>query len=124
MIQLLAIGLGGFVGAITRYAIHTWALRLGTFPYGTLIVNVTGCFLLGVIYTVAREREDVSVNVQSFLTFGFLGSVTTFSTFGGETVELLRQDHLYQALANIALNLLLGLFGVGMGRALVLRLVQ
>jgi len=124
MIQLLAIGLGGFLGAITRYAVHTWALRLGTFPYGTLIVNVTGCFLMGVIYTVAREREDVSANVQSFLTFGFLGSLTTFSTFGGETIELLRQDHLFQALANVALNLFLGLIAVGLGRALVLRLIQ
>ena len=124
MSQLLAIGLGGFVGAITRYSIHTWALRLGTFPYGTLIVNVAGCFLLGAIYTFARERDDLSVNVQSFLTFGFLGSLTTFSTFSGETAELLRQDHLFQALANIALNLFLGLVAVGMGRALVLRLVQ
>jgi len=124
MIQLLAIGLGGFLGAITRYAVHTWALRLGTFPCGTLIVNVTGCFLMGVIYTVAREREDVSANVQSFLTFGFLGSLTTFSTFGGETIELLRQDHLFQALANVALNLFLGLIAVGLGRALVLRLIQ
>ncbi len=123
MTQFLAIGLGGFIGAIARYSLHTWAQRFGAFPYGTLLVNVLGCFCLGALWSVSRERDWLSTNAQSFLTFGFLGSLTTFSTFGGETVELLRGDHFFQALLNIGLNLALGLCAVAIGRALVLRLL-
>ena len=121
MTKLLVIGVGGFLGAVTRHLVSSWALRFGTFPYGTLLVNVLGCFVLGALWALAREREWLSPNAHALWTIGFLGSLTTFSTFGNETVELLLGDKLHLALANVAANLGLGLLAVALGRALMAR---
>jgi len=121
MYYLLAIGLGGFLGAVSRYLLSTWVQRLGSFPFGTLAVNVLGCFAIGMLWALAREREEFSPNVQAFLAVGFLGSFTTFSTFGLESLNLLRNDHLAQVGASIIANVTLGLLAVALGRALVLR---
>lgn len=118
---LLAVGLGGFLGAISRYGLSGWASRYSSFPLGTLGVNVLGCFLIGVLYTVTREKEWNSPQFQAFLGVGFLGSLTTFSTFGFETLELLRGDRLLAAFGNVLGNVLLGLLAVASARILVLR---
>ena len=115
------VGLGGFVGAIARYGISGWIHRLTgpAFPYGTLAVNVAGCFLIGIFMTMVEVRQVFSPNLRLILMTGFLGSLTTFSTFGYETVALFRDGELGLGLGNMAANMLLGLFFVYLGSVVV-----
>lgn len=117
MIHFLAVGLGGFVGAIARYGLSSLVQsRLGgDFPAGTLLVNVLGCFLAGALWTLVEERNLFSENARLFAGVGLLGSMTTFSTFGQETVALLREGELRFALLSVALNVAVGLVGVVLG---------
>ncbi len=119
---LLAIGCGGFLGAVARYLVSFWIYRAfkPVFPYGTLAVNLVGCLAIGVLATLIETREAFSPTVRLILITGFLGSLTTFSTFGFETVELIRVESYGLALANIAVNVLLGIAAVLAGRALAL----
>ena len=121
MVKLLIIGLGGFIGAVCRYGVGGWVQRWGggTFPYGTLIVNVTGCFLIGIILMLSEQRQLFSPHTRLFLTVGILGAFTTFSTFGYETLELLRDRNLQAVAINILANVMCGLLAVWAGVALV-----
>lgn len=121
MTKLLAVGLGGFVGALARYGLSELVNRLyqGHFPLGTLVVNLLGCVAIGVCMTLVEERELFSANIRLFLMIGLLGSLTTFSTFGHETFALLRDGRSGVALANVMGSVLLGLAGVLLGRAIV-----
>ena len=118
----LAVGCGGFVGAVLRYAISgALQSRFPKFtPAGTLAVNVLGCLIIGVLMAIVVSRpETFSQNVKLFLITGILGSLTTFSTFGYETVELMREENYRAALWNITANLALGLPAVWLGWSLV-----
>ena len=119
--KILVVGLGGFVGAIARYGlsglVHRYAQ--GTFPLGTMAVNVLGCLVIGVLMTLVEDRQFLSPNTRLFLTIGLLGSFTTFSTLGYETFELLREGDLRLAAANILGNLALGIGAVWLGRIAV-----
>ena len=119
MQNLLAVGLGGFLGAIARYSLGGFVQsRLaGRFPWGTLAVNVLGCLLIGAILGWVSTREASSRTTELFLVTGILGSLTTFSTFGHDTVELLRQGALGPAAGNVALNVIVGLTAVALGLA-------
>lgn len=118
--QILAVGLGGAVGAIARYLLSALVQRPGwTFPIGTLFVNVIGCLVLGALMTLFAERESTSVQTRLFLTVGLLGSFTTFSTFGFETFVLVRDREVGLAIASVAANVAVGLGAVLLGRALV-----
>lgn len=120
MTKLLIVGLGGALGAMARYGISGWVARhWERFPAGTLAVNVAGCFLIGAFMTLVEERQLFSPNARLFATIGILGGLTTFSTFGYETVALLRGQETRLALLNILLNVVLGLGAVLAGRALV-----
>ncbi len=125
MVKLLAVGLGGFVGAIARYGISGWLHRRveGPFPAGTLAVNVVGCLAIGVLMHVVDARDPLSPTVRVFLTVGILGALTTFSTFGYETVELLRGNEARLALLSVVANVVLGIVAVFAGRALAQVLV-
>ena len=117
MQNLLIVGAGGFVGAILRYGtsqlLHA---RFETrFPIGTIVVNVLGCLLIGALLTLALERESLSEQGRLFLVVGLLGSFTTFSTFGYETFELLREEEYRTALLSMAGNFGLGLAAVAAG---------
>ncbi len=106
---LLAIGIGGFFGAISRYLIALGMQKLTglLFPIGTLTVNVLGSFLIGFLYLYFEQ--SVAPLQKAMLITGFLGALTTFSTFSLETMLML-QDGLYaKALLNITLNVLLSL---------------
>ena len=115
--QFLWIGLGGFLGANARYMITLWAAgRWGTsFPYGTLIANVAGCFLIGFFITLATEWLNIPTEVRLFVAVGFLGGFTTFSSFGFETVSLVEQSRWWAAALNLFANVVLGLTGVIIG---------
>jgi CrcB protein len=119
MMKLMAIGAGGAVGSILRYLISGYVQHLTKsvgFPYGTLAVNVLGCFIIGVLFYLADTYGAFSSEARSFIFIGVLGGLTTFSTFGNETMILVRDAQHGLALANIAANLLLCLGSVWLGR--------
>ena len=120
--RLLAVALGGALGAVLRYLAGLGAQRLWGehFPWGTLLVNLTGCLLLGGLLAWSSERAALPESVRLFGAVGVCGAFTTFSTFGHETVELLRRDQLPLALAYAGASVLLGLLAVLAGRAAVL----
>jgi CrcB protein len=108
MRELLIAGLGGFIGSALRYWTSILSYRFfgQDFPYGTLIVNITGCFLIGLLMTVFEQRFIVNPNLRIFLTIGILGGFTTFSTFSYETIALLREGSYLFGFENIILSLI------------------
>jgi CrcB protein len=121
MRNILIVGLGGFIGSVLRYLLSGWIQKLagsGTFPYGTLGVNVAGCLLIGLLGGLADNAELFSANARLFLLLGLLGGFTTFSTFGYETVALLRDREMVAGLSYVGLHLLLGLTAVALGYGL------
>jgi CrcB protein len=124
MAKLLIIGLGGFLGAVSRYVISDWAAQKwgAAFPYGTLIINLAGSFLLGLFLTLATERLLVDPRLRLFLATGFLGAFTTFSTFTYESVELVLNGGRWLGTINLAGSVLLGagmaLLGIWLGKLL------
>lgn len=123
MTNVLLIGLGGFCGAIARYGAGLLLHRTGAaVPVATLAVNVVGCFAIGVLSELFEERADERTQMaRRLVVVGFLGSFTTFSAFGYETDNLLRQRGVGPAAMNVALNVVLGLGAVVAGRALAKR---
>ena len=121
MPKVLLIGTGGFLGALARYFLGGLVHRLSSslFPLGTLAVNALGCFLIGIVMTLVLERGAIGPSGRLFVAIGFLGSFTTFSTFGYETVELLSDGEWTLAFSNIAAQLILGIGAVLAGRFLV-----
>lgn len=110
--QVLLVGTGGFVGAVLRYAVSgivQQSTGSSEFPFGTVVVNVSGCLAIGFLAGVAETRQLLSADVRLFLLIGMLGSFTTFSTFGYETLALLRDGALLRAAANVTLQVGLGL---------------
>lgn len=120
MRQIILIGLAGLVGTLLRYwASGVAARRLGeAFPWGTLLVNVAGCFLAGLLFQLLQERFQVSPAWRATILVGFLGGFTTFSSFGLQTFALLREGEVGFAVLNVALSNLLGLLMVWVGYAL------
>ena len=120
MLTIFGVGAAGFMGAISRYLLSGWVYGIagGRLPWGTLAVNVTGSFLLGVLYVLSVERSAISPELRLIIAVGFLGSLTTFSTFSLETVNLLREGNMYLSISNIFLNMLLSFAAVIAGLAL------
>lgn len=122
MQNLLLIGLGGFTGAVLRYGVsglvQAWSKSL-SFPYGTLVVNLLGCLLIGMLSQVAEVRGMISPEARSFIFIGLLGAFTTFSTFGNDTVSLFRDGENVLSYLNIGLHLVLGLSAVWLGQSLI-----
>jgi len=118
----VAIALAGALGALARWGVGTWfGQRFPSFPWGTLVINVSGSFLLGVLFAALIERAAGSPTMRIALTTGLMGAYTTFSTFSLETFRLIEDGATGAALANIGLSLALGLvavwLGVSLGRA-------
>ena len=120
MIQFLWIGLGGFLGANARYLLQQWAAQQwgAEFPYGTLLANVSGSFVIAFFLTLATGRLTVAPEVRLFVAVGFIGGFTTFSSFAYETVRLAGQSGMWLAALNFIGNNLLGLIGVLLGMLL------
>ena len=117
MQAILLVGLAGALGAMSRYGVGMLAERtLGThFAFGTLLVNVAGCLLLGFLLELERGTDLVSHPLRLIVAVGFLGAFTTFSTFGYETLRYLQNGASHLALLNISANLVLGLGAVWLG---------
>ena len=119
MHSILMVGAGGFIGAVLRYImsgfVQNWTQSV-TFPYGTLAVNITGCFLMGVFSHLIEVQAGMTAEMRLFLMVGLLGSFTTYSTFSHETLNLLQDHGLSLALINMGTHILLGLSAVLLGR--------
>lgn len=111
MERFLIIAAGAALGANARYFVGTWAgARWGAFfPYGTLIVNLTGSLLLGFVVAIATDRILLSPEARLFVTVGFLGSYTTFSSYTVESLALVQAGAVWPAVLNIIGNNVLGL---------------
>ena len=118
--QFIVVGFGGFFGAGLRFALGTWIHRMlpaTVFPYGTIVVNILGCLLIGFL---AAWRQPLEPGLRLLLMVGLLGGFTTFSAFALETLSLSHQDQHLLAFGNVAASLVLGLgaawAGFEMGR--------
>lgn len=119
MQNVLLVALGGGIGAATRYLVAVWAAeKFGSgYPYGTLFVNVAGCFLIGAFMIIATEKFIVSPYWRMLVTVGFLGGLTTFSSFGYETWKLAGTGDYGLAINNVLLNVILSLCATWLGIA-------
>ena len=122
--KIIWLALAGACGTLARYAlsgaVHRW---LGSsFPWGTAVVNITGCLLFGIVWAAAGERGTISPELRTIILVGFMGAFTTFSTFISETGQLLSEAELLIGLTNIAFQIAIGLglfyLGVGIGRTI------
>ena len=115
--MLLLVGVGGFAGAIARYVLDGWisALGSGSFPWGTLVINVTGSFVLGLLFVLVIERSILPADVRPPVMIGFIGAYTTFSTWMLESLRLVEDGAYLSAFANVAGSVTLGLAAVFIG---------
>ena len=118
MMSLFVVGLGGFIGAVSRFYLSNIINNLKeiSFPLGTFIVNIIGCLFIGIVMYLVEEKSFLSPNLKLLLLTGLLGSFTTFSTFGFDTLHLFRLGDFFSAGLNILLNVLVGLLAVYIGR--------
>jgi CrcB protein len=118
MEKALLVGLGGFLGSLLRYGAGGWVARLKagwSFPVETLLINVIGCLVLGFLAGLSESRGVFSGSTRAFLFIGLLGGFTTFSTFGYETLQLVRDAQWQTAAVSVMLQVGLGLGGVWAG---------
>lgn len=114
---LLAIACGGAIGALARHSLAAYVMRLtgGGFPYGTVVVNVLGSFLLGALVEVMALRWNVGLELRAFLTVGILGAFTTFSTFSLDVALLVQRNETLGAFAYAGASVVLSLLGLFLG---------
>jgi CrcB protein len=124
MMNILMVGVGGFLGSVLRYLVALWTQSKGwtQFPWATLIVNVMGSFLITLIMTIAAA-VTMKTNLRLFLTTGIMGGLTTYSTFDYETTKLFQDGAPLGAFTNIGATLVAcfvaGLLGIALARVLV-----
>jgi CrcB protein len=119
LLSVFYVALGGALGSVSRYLLGTWTQSLSKsidFPYGTLTVNLIGCFVIGFLSQLAETRGAFTSEARAFVFIGILGGFTTFSSFGNDTLNLLRDGETVNALANIGANVIVGLALVWFGR--------
>jgi CrcB protein len=127
MDRVLMVGLGGFLGSILRYGVGglVGRSRAGwTYPLETLVINVSGCLVLGFLAGLSETRGVFSPATRAFLFVGLLGGFTTFSTFGYETFELLRDGQWTAAALSTGSQVLLGIAGVWAGHSWALLMAR
>ena len=117
MNQLLAIAAGGSIGAVLRFLLSSQVYNgLGRdFPYGTIVVNIIGSLLMGLLYQLFLQRYSVSPELKAALLVGLLGAFTTFSTFSIETVLLLEQGNLFKAMMNVIVSVVVCIVATWVG---------
>ena len=120
----LWIALGGAAGAVSRYLVDDVVTRAtgASFPFGTLVINLSGSFAVGILFALVTERGMLSAEIRAPVMIGFLGAYTTFSTWMLESWRLAETGTMVLAAANVAGSVVLGLFavvaGIAVGRAL------
>lgn len=120
MLECLVVGIGGFIGAVCRYLIGLIPLKEGTiFPIKTFIINVLGCFIIGIITALAAKNNSLNPRIVLFLKVGICGGFTTFSSFALETSDLMKSGNTDISLLYIILSIALGILAVFAGQKLV-----
>jgi fluoride exporter len=119
LLKYMVVGVGGFLGAIARYALGAYiGTRYGAcFPYGTFVINMSGSFLIGLILTLLA-RTTASAYWRYLIPIGFIGAYTTFSTFEYETLRAVQDGQLMTGLLNVVLSLTVGFVAVWAGAAI------
>lgn len=117
---ILAVGIGSCIGGILRYLLSqaVQSKFLSTFPFGTLSVNIVGCFLIGLAFGVS-EKSYFPVEWRLFLVTGLLGGFTTFSSFSNETIALIRDGQNWPALTYVAASVIVGLVATFAGISVI-----
>ncbi|GAA0783186.1 MULTISPECIES: fluoride efflux transporter CrcB [Pseudomonadati] len=120
MTNILFVALGGSIGAVLRYLMSIFMIQVfgSSFPFGTLLVNVLGSFLMGIVYALG-QLSHLSPEVKSLVGVGLLGALTTFSTFSNETLLLMQEGLWFKSMLNVLLNVTLCLFMVYLGQQLI-----
>lgn len=113
--NIIAVGMGGFLGAMLRFFLLEWPLLPDNFPLGTVIENLIGCLLLGWFLTLTLERWKMSPRIRLMIGTGAIGSFTTFSTFSLETLLLLQNQQFTFVLVNIFLTIIGGIILAAVG---------
>ena len=114
---LLLVGSGGFLGSVSRFLASRYMQENfpTAFPFGTFFVNVTGCFLIGLIYGLSERSALLTPGWKMFLAIGFCGGFTTFSTFANENLALLRDGEFYYFFLYTGLSVFLGIMATFLG---------
>ncbi|MHA7108537.1 fluoride efflux transporter CrcB [Sunxiuqinia elliptica] len=114
---ILIVGAGGFLGSVSRYLTQVVVERYlhSTFPWGTFVANIAGCFLIGLVYALSERGNLLSPEWRIFMTVGFCGGFTTFSSFAYNNLTMLSENNLVQLLGNIGLSLFFGIGAVYLG---------
>jgi CrcB protein len=118
-LRSLFVAFGGALGSVSRYLLGTWIQSVSKsidFPFGTLTVNLIGCFVIGFLSQLAEARGVFTSESRALVFVGVLGGFTTFSSFGNDTINLVRDGEMFNALANVGANVILGLLLVWLGR--------
>lgn len=115
--RCLLVGLGGGLGSMLRYMVggYTSSRMNARFPYGTFLVNCTGCFLIGLVVAVLAEKTELSPNWKYLIPIGFIGGYTTFSSFELETFRSVENGEMLIAGLNVSLSVVIGFIGVWLG---------
>ncbi len=119
MVRVLLVGLGGFIGSVLRYLLGGVAQNLfqtARFPIGTTLINLTGCFVIGLLSQLAESQGAFTELTRAFVFAGILGGYTTFSTFSNESLNLFRAGDSWLGLLNVAIQVLGGLSLAWLGR--------
>lgn len=117
MHNVIAVFLGGGIGAVLRYLTGFFAVRFLSvnLPVATFAVNIVGCFILGLLFAFFIDRPEINTSLKLALTAGFCGGLTTFSTFSLELFEMLKNAQYMQVLVYLTLSLIIGLLAVWVG---------
>ncbi|VAX34966.1 Fluoride ion transporter CrcB [hydrothermal vent metagenome] len=122
MVKIFLVGAGGFIGSVSRYLLGGVAHRVSGnhwFPYGTLTVNIIGCFVIGLVGGIAQSKHIFADEIRLFLVVGLLGGFTTFSSFSHETVMLAKNTQGLAALLNVLFQVCVSLSAAWLGHYLV-----
>lgn len=117
MDKIIVVALGGAIGAVARYWLgglvnSRWP---ASFPLGTFVINITGSFIIGCFLTLASERMTMHPNWRLLIAVGFVGAYTTFSTFEYETLKLIEEGNILNAVGNVVLSVAVGFIAVWLG---------
>ena len=127
MAKIFLAGIGGFIGSVLRYSVSGFVQDLSRsidFPYGTLAVNLIGCFAIGFLSQLAETRGFFTAETRTLIFIGVLGGFTTFSAFSNETINLWREGESLLATINVAAHLVLCLGAVWLSRTMAYQIWQ
>jgi len=118
---LLLIGSGSFLGGILRYLTSRYIKQhvLSDFPFGTFVVNILGCFLIGMFFGISQRAEVLSIEARMFLTVGFCGGFTTFSTFSNESLAMIRDGNIFYVALYAGGSVVIGILATYLGILIV-----